>query len=94
MDNDLTIYRIKVILSDEFLVLEFWRQLFISVISRYKVVVPVRFGVFFFSLFNGISLFVGNLMPKPYSKKNSGSIYPIAGRIRKFIPFQRVFARK
>ena len=40
-------------------------------------------------------LFVGYLMSKPFSEKNSsGTILPIAGRKRGFIPFQRVFARK
>ena len=52
-----------------------------------------RFGLF--SLFIGISTIVGHLMPKPFSVKNScGTIYPIARRIRGFIPFLRVFARK
>ena len=38
----------------------------------------VLFGLV--SLFNGISTFVGYLMPKPFSKKNSsGTIKPIAG---------------
>ena len=47
------------------------------------------------SLFNGISTFEGYLMPKPFSEKNSSStIQPIAGSIRGFIPFPRVFARK
>ena len=47
------------------------------------------------SLFNGISTFAGYLMPKPFSEKNSsGTILPIAGRIRGFISFPRVFARK
>ena len=41
------------------------------------------------SLFNSMSTFVGYLMPKLFSKKNSsGSIKPIAGRIRGFIPLQ------
>ena len=40
-------------------------------------------------------LFLGYLMPKPFSKKNSSStIQPIAGRIRGFIPFPRVLVRK
>ena len=40
-------------------------------------------------------LFLGYLMPKPFSEKNSsGTILPIAGRIRGFIPFPRVFSRK
>ena len=47
------------------------------------------------SLFNGISTFIGYLTPKLFSWKNSsGTILPIAGRIRRFIPFPRVFARK
>ena len=42
------------------------------------------------SLFNGISTFVGYLMPKPFSEKNrSGTTYPIAGRIRVFISFPK-----
>ena len=51
--------------------------------------------VFFLSFFNGISTFVGYLMPKPFFKKNSiGTISPITGRIRGFIHFPRVSARK
>ena len=47
------------------------------------------------SLFNGVSTFVGYLMPKLFSLKNSShTIYPIAGRLRGFIPFPRVFGRK
>ena len=47
------------------------------------------------SFFNGIWTFVGYLMPKTFSKKNrSGTIYPIAGRIREFITFPKVFDRK
>ena len=46
-------------------------------------------------LFNGISTFVGYLMPKPFSLKySSGTIEPVAGRIRVFISFPRLFARK
>ena len=46
------------------------------------------------SLFNGISTFVGYLMPKPFfEKSSSGNIQPKAGRIRGFILFPRVFAR-
>ena len=56
------------------------------------------FGLVWFGLvssFNDISTSVGYLMPKPFSKKNSSAtIYPIAGRIRGFIPFPRVFVRK
>ena len=45
--------------------------------------------------FNGISTFVGYLMPKPSFEKNSSvTIQPIAGRIRGLIPFPRVFAQK
>ena len=47
------------------------------------------------SLFNVISTFVGYSMPKPSFKKNSnGTIQPIAGRIRGFIPFPKVFVQK
>ena len=46
-------------------------------------------------LINGISTFVGYLMPKPFFLKNSsGTIQPIDGRIRRFIPFSRVFVQK
>ena len=45
------------------------------------------------SLFNGISTFVGYLMPKLSSENSSGTIYPIARRIRGFIPFPRVNER-
>ena len=39
------------------------------------------------SLFNGISTFLGYLMSNPSSyKKCCGTIYPIAGKIRGFIP--------
>ena len=58
----------------------------------------VWFGLLWFallSLFNDISTFVGYLMPKPFSQKNrSCAIQPIAGRIRGFIPFPRVFTQK
>ena len=41
-------------------------------------------------LFNGISTFVGYLMTKLFSSKNSsGTILPITGRIRGFIPFPK-----
>ena len=44
-------------------------------------------------LFDGISTFVGYLMPKSFSYKNSsGTIQPIAARMRGFIPFP--FVRK
>ena len=47
------------------------------------------------SLFNGISTSVGYSMPKLSLLKNSnGTISPTAGRIRKFIPYQRVLVRK
>ena len=53
------------------------------------------FFICFFFLFNGISTFVGYLMPKLFFWKNSSdTILPIVGRIRGFIPFRRVFARK
>ena len=53
----------------------------------------LRFGLV--SLFNGISTFVGYLMPKLFSLKNSScTIEHIAGTIRGFIPFPRVYARK
>ena len=46
-------------------------------------------------LFNGLSTFVGYLMPKPSLEKNSGgTIWLIAGKIRRFITFPRVFVRK
>ena len=58
-----------------------------------KTVFICRFGVV--SLFNGISTFIGYLMPKPFTLKNSiSTIYPIARRIRGIIPFPRVFAQK
>ena len=47
------------------------------------------------SMFNGISTLVSYLMPKPFSEKNSScTIWPIAGRIRGFIPFPWVFGQK
>ena len=48
------------------------------------------------SMFNGISTFIVYLMPKPFSLKNSSGmiVLTMAGRIRGFIPFLRVFARK
>ena len=47
------------------------------------------------SLFNGISTFEVYLKPKPSLLKNSSdAIEPIAGRIRRFIPFPRVFVQK
>ena len=47
-----------------------------------------RYGFGLVSLFNGISNFVGYLMPKPFSQKNcNGNIQPVGGRIRGFIPF-------
>ena len=56
----------------------------------------ISVGVFcLVSLFNRMSTFVGYLMPKLFSEKNStGKILPIAGRIRMFITSRRVFARK
>ena len=48
-----------------------------------------------FSLFNSISNFVVYLMPKtPLYKNNSDTILSIAGRIRGFIHFQRIWVRK
>ena len=45
--------------------------------------------------FNGISTFLGYLMPNPsFYKNSSGTIQPIAGRIRGFIPFPSVIVRK
>ena len=53
------------------------------------------FIIVWFLCFNGISTTLGYLMPNPFSEKNSSStIQPIAGRIRGFIPFARVFTRK
>ena len=47
------------------------------------------------SLFNGISTFLGYLIPKPSFKKNScGIIEPIGERIRGFMPFPKVFVQK
>ena len=47
------------------------------------------------SLFNGISTFVGYLILKIFSKKNSScTIEHIARRIREFIPFPTVFCQK
>ena len=41
------------------------------------------FGLFWLLCFNGISTFIGYLMPKLSLKKNSsGTTYPIAWRIR------------
>ena len=46
------------------------------------------------SLFNGISTFVGFIIPEPFFKKNRhGTIYPKALGIRGFIPFLRAFVR-
>ena len=70
--------------------------IFFIELNKYKGIEPLIVkGLVRFLLFNGISTFVGYLMPKPFSKKNSsGTIQPIAGRIRGFIPFPRVFAQK
>ena len=47
------------------------------------------------SLFNGISTIESYLMSKSFFLKNSSNaIQPLAGGIRGFIPFPRVFARK
>ncbi len=46
-------------------------------------------------MFNGISIFVVYLEPKPsFEKISSDAIKPIAGRIREFIPFARLFVQK
>ena len=51
--------------------------------SERKGTIGSVYDRFLVSLFNGISTFVGYLMPKPFSKKkSSGTISPIAGRIR------------
>ena len=43
------------------------------------------------SLFNGISTFMGYLMPKPCLLNNSSeTLLPISGRIRGFIPGVRI----
>ena len=43
------------------------------------------------SFFNGISTFMGYLMPKSsFFKNSSGTFLPLAGGIRDFIPFPRV----
>ena len=48
----------------------------------------IRFGLV--SLFNGRSTLVDHLIPKIFSqKRSSGTIWPIAGRIRVFIPFPK-----
>ena len=45
--------------------------------------------------FNGISIFVDYLMPKQSLYKNSsGTIFPIAVEIRRFIPFPRGISLK
>ena len=62
---------------------------------HYLALVFVSFCFGFVSLFNGISTFVGYLMPKLSSWKNSnGIIYPFAERIRGFLPFIKVLVRK
>ena len=46
-------------------------------------------------LFNGISTFTDYLIPNPsFEKNNSCTIQPIAGTIRQFMPFPRVFVWK
>ena len=53
------------------------------------------FDWFGFFVLMAYQLFLCYLMPKPFSSKNSnGTMLPRAGRIRGFIPFPRVFARK
>ena len=48
-----------------------------------------------FSLFNGISTFVGFLVPKKKKERKSSDIIKSLGRgIRVFIPFSRVFIQK
>ena len=65
-------------------------------LSVYTLVCPyvVRFCFQFLCLI-AYQPFEGYLMPKPSFKKNgSGTIQPIARRIRGFIPFPRVFCLK
>ena len=52
--------------------------------------------LFLLSFFNGISIFLSYLMPKPsLLKNNSDTIYPPPDSwIRDFIPFLRLFVRK
>ena len=46
-------------------------------------------------LLNGISAFIGNIIPKKSLEKNSrGIIQPISEEIREIIPFPRVLVRK
>ena len=46
-------------------------------------------------LFNGISTFMGYLMPKlSFLKNGSGTIQPTARRTSRFIPLPRVFVQK
>ena len=66
----------------------------ISERSKCKSFPSKKYLVWFLCLME-YQFFLGNLMPKPFSRKNSsGTIQPIAGRIRGFIPFPRVFVRK
>ena len=53
---------------------------------------PVLF--FWFVFFNGISTFGRNLMPKTFLKNSGDSIYPIPGRIQRFMPFPRDISPK
>ena len=47
------------------------------------------------SLSKGISHLMGYLVPKPSLQENSSStIYPIAGEIKRFIPFPAILVRK
>ena len=70
--------------------------LILSPLSLYICVCAcVCVGLVWFLCLMAYQLFLGYLMRKPFSyKKCSGTIKPIAGRIRGFIPFPRVFARK
>ena len=46
------------------------------------------------SLFNGISIFMGHLMPKLFFEKKVVVLFNIYEGIRGFMPFLRVFVRK
>ena len=82
--------------DDEPLILDLWKMWITPLLIWHPrplwLGILVWFGLV--SSFNSISIFVGYLILKPFSKNRSGTIKRIAGRIRGFIPFPSVFVRK
>ena len=58
-------------------------------LNRTNGILMLNWIIWFLSLFNGLSTIVGYLMPKlSFEKNSSGTIQPMAWRIRGFTPFQ------